>query len=552
MSSKPTLAELAAEFDLTSEQIADAAKRIAGSVFRLSELWALHATPEATVRQSLRRIARSHRVRVPAQDGLTQQINRMRDPAWWRQQLKKRLQAVELLQIRRGQVNAAASPFVSAEALRRFDHDRALMKELLASLEALNESTGEVVPLADLIAQSQANPANRRKAMMARIKGIELHAQSKGHKAHFLTITAPSRMHRWLKKGNRANVNYEGADPCTVQTYLNGVWRRAMRSIQREGLIAYGLRVVEPHHDACPHWHMLVFTAPEHTQGVIDTLRAYAMADSPNEWGATEHRFGVEAIDPAKGSAVGYVAKYVSKSIDGEGVDIDHESGRSGTEKARRTVAWARLWTLRQFQFFGMPAITPTRELYRHDGRGLESQALTEAHQATKANDYAAWLRACDLHGLSFRVQYRERRSTRYADETSRTIQGLRALAADISGPRDIVTRDETWSIQARQEQRDDLADRAPWTRFNNCAAVDPIEVFERERVASHIAGGRVREGIEKGGGESVPHRAPLPSAGRGDGDRPGAEHSEGPHSCKNIPPRPGAGANHNLWSVRC
>jgi hypothetical protein len=120
-----------------------------------------------------------------------------------------------------------------------------------------------VVPLADLIEQSQANPANRRRAMMARIKGIEQHAQSKGHRAHFLTITAPSRMHRWLKKDNRPNVNYEGADPRTVQAYLNRVWRRATRSIQHQGLNAYGLRVVEPHHDACPHWHLLVFTAPE-------------------------------------------------------------------------------------------------------------------------------------------------------------------------------------------------------------------------------------------------------------------------------------------------
>ena len=217
------------------------------------------------------------------------------------------------------------------------------------------------------------------------------------------------------------------------------------------------------------------------------------MADSPNEAGAAKRRFGVEAIDPSKGSAVGYVAKYVSKSIDGEGVDIDHESGRSGAEKARRTVAWSRLWTLRQFQFFGVPAITPTRELYRHDGQGLGSPALIEAHQATKANDYAAWLRACDLHGLSFRVQYRERRSTRYADEMSRAIQGLHALAVDLSGPRSIVTRDETWSIQACQKQRDGLADRAPWTRFNNCATPKESTGYERpaRRAATLPAGAR-------------------------------------------------------------
>jgi len=170
MTAPTSLAALAAAFDLTSEELAEQAQRIASSVHRLSELWAFHRTAEPIVRQTLRRIARRHRVLVPRQDGLTQQVNRMRDPAWWRRALKKRLQAVELLQIRRGEVHAKASPYASAKSVRRFEHDRRRMAELLASLEAINESTGEVIALDELIASSQANPANRRMAMMARIK----------------------------------------------------------------------------------------------------------------------------------------------------------------------------------------------------------------------------------------------------------------------------------------------------------------------------------------------------------------------------------------------
>lgn len=89
---------------------------------------------------------------------------------------------------------------------------------------------------------------------------------------------------------------------------------------------------------------MLVFTPPEHSAQVIDTFSAYALSESPEEPGAAEHRFVVERIDPAKGSAVGYVAKYVSKSIDGEGVGIDNETGEAGASSASRIVAWARLW----------------------------------------------------------------------------------------------------------------------------------------------------------------------------------------------------------------
>ncbi|MFX9246739.1 replication endonuclease, partial [Acinetobacter baumannii] len=79
-----------------------------------------------------------------------------------------------------------------------------------------------------------------------------------------------------------------------------------MRQAAHQVISPYGLRVVEPHHDACPHWHVLVFVRPEHAEVFAALMRSYALADSPNEPGAATHRFTVEYIDPAKGSAVGY------------------------------------------------------------------------------------------------------------------------------------------------------------------------------------------------------------------------------------------------------
>lgn len=476
------LAQCAAAFDLSDDELCDQAKRAAGSLHRLNAQWQQRGTPAPVILRTVRRIAAKHSIELPA-GGLSQTLNRLTDPAWWRRALRKRLRVVEHLAIQAGQVHRHASPYASERALQRSTRDRRRLAELLASLEVVNQTTGEVLPLEDLVQRSLANPSNRRKAMMVRIKGIEQHAKSKGHEALFLTITCPSRLHARHSTGAR-NDRHDGSGPRAAHVYLHNVWRRAMRKLQHDGVTAYGLRVVEPHHDACPHWHVLAFTTPEQAQQLIETVRAYALSESPDEPGAAEHRFKVERIDPAKGSAVGYVAKYVSKSIDGEGVDGDEESDATGTDAARRIVTWARLWGLRQFQFFGVPNITPTRELFRLDQLGTPSRALQAAHQASKANDYGAWLAVCEAYGLRFRVNYSQRPSSRYPDEVAQRIEGLTAQACDIEQALQLITRTDEWRIEPRST-RAPAADAPPWTRFNNCAPVDSVEVSATEGAAT-------------------------------------------------------------------
>jgi hypothetical protein len=465
-----SLSTLAAAFDLTDSDVEFEGDRLGRQVQRMASRWKAAGTPETKVRRALRKLASRHHVDMPSRDGLAQLLNRMGDASWWRRALRKRLRIVEHHAIQRGTVHRRASPYVSEKSLRRFDADRRRVAELIAGLELMNAGTGEVLPLEDVVAASQANPANRRRAMMARIKGVELAALAKGHEALFLTITAPSRMHARHSVSGLANERHDGSSPRQVQSYLHGVWRRAMRSLQRDGLAAYGLRTVEPHHDGCPHWHVLMFAASSQVDAILATLRTHALADSPNEPGAQARRFVVERIDPSKGGAAAYVAKYVSKSIDGEGVDRDNETSETGANTARRIVAWARRWGIRQFQFYGLPPITPMRELYRLDGEDLASAGLAAAHTACKANDYASYLAACEAHDVRLSVQYVERPSTRYADEVSRAIRGLFARAIDLGAPLELITRTEKWVIQTRKREPVGADFEPPWTRFNNCA----------------------------------------------------------------------------------
>ncbi|CAN5343981.1 hypothetical protein BH11PSE9_BH11PSE9_21070 [soil metagenome] len=466
-------------FDLSDGELAGLAKERAAHMQRLAAIWQANDTPAPIVMRAMRRVARRHRITLPCKPGLTSAINRMTHPAWWRRQLRTRLRHVEHAAIGAGQVHGHAAPYLSPRAERRFERDRTRNAELLASMEAINQVTGEVIALDELAENSLANPANRRKALAVRIKGVEKHAAAAGLEALFLTITCPSRMHPRHSKTGARNARHDGTSPRQAQAYLCKVWSSAIRKLQHDGIAAFGLRVVEPHKDACPHWHALVFVAPEMAYTLVETFRSYAFRESPNEPGAAEHRFKVERIDPARGSALGYVLKYVSKSIDGEGVDIDHESGKSGTDAARAIVGWARLWGIRQFQFFGLPAITPTRELFRCEREGLPSEALRQAHDATKANDYAAYLDALQSFALRFSVDYSERPSARYPGETARRILGLSAGAVDLLTIAHLVTRTDEWRIQPRGADALSAVDATPWTRFNNSAPVDSIEVFD-------------------------------------------------------------------------
>ncbi|MFA6547057.1 MAG: replication endonuclease, partial [Limisphaerales bacterium] len=226
-------------------------------------------------------------------------------------------------------------------------------------------------------------------------------------------------------------------------------------------------RTVEPHHDATPHWHVIVFVHPSQAGALLAILREYALQDSPNENGAAEARFHATAIDPAKGSAAQYVAMYISKNIDGHGVGTDNEADQPAEVTAPRAVVWARVWGIRQFQFFGVGPITPARELYRldHIPTALE-QVLGDAHRALKLKDHGGYLKALEARKTCLGNATTERESTRYPGEIVKRVCGVR-----INGGEELQTRFDIWAIGRRAEAN--TATVCPSrTRFNNSAQI--------------------------------------------------------------------------------
>ncbi|WZK93876.1 replication protein/endonuclease [Yersinia phage vB_YpM_MHG55] len=391
------------------------------------------------------------------EDEIAPAITRMFNDVWWRGRLRRIAAAWrEHLQIAVGNVSKKRHAYASKNCVTDWREQKRRTREFLKGLD-LEDEDGNRISLIEKYDGSVANPAIRRCELMTRIRGFENICNELGYVGEFYTLTAPSKYHATTKAGYR-NSKWNGASPSDTQSYLTGLWARIRAKLHREEIRIFGIRVAEPHHDGTPHWHMLMFMLPEDVERVRLIIRDYAWEEDRHELRsdkAKKARFHAEAIDPEKGSATGYVAKYISKNIDGYALDgeTDDESGELLKETAPAVSAWAARWHIRQFQFIGGAPVTVYRELRRladtETAHGL-SVEFAAVHDAADAGDWAGYVNAqggpfVRRDDLQVRTLYEPRAEFNQYGEETVCIRGVYDSAVGAGTP--ILTRLTQWKI---------------------------------------------------------------------------------------------------------
>jgi hypothetical protein len=377
-------------------------------------------------------------------------IARLDDPLWWRRQLRKRwTRAAEGAMRELGFVRKGREPYASDLTVRHRSAQKQRWRAFMERSQLVNE-LGEQLPLIEVAERSLANPRLRRGEFMCRVRGFEEIAEGLGHVAEFVTLTCPSAFHAQLAAGG-GNPAYERATVREAQRWLCRMWARARAKLKRLSILLYGFRIAEPHHDATPHWHLLLFTREHQAETLRTVLRGIWLSEYRDESGAERYRAKFERIDSSRGSAVGYVAKYVSKNIDAAGSignDSDFETGASVGDGVCRVDAWAAVHGIRQFQQLGGPPVGLWREARRLRDP-CEDTDLERARLRADAGDWCGFTQAVGgIHaGRKTNITLAKEETgeaNRYGEARPAAIIGIRCASALA------LSRLHAWRIERR------------------------------------------------------------------------------------------------------
>ena len=428
-------------------------------------------------------------------------LNRFKDPAIWKRKIGSLCRSeIQALSRELRQTHKFFSPYSSRVSIKRHQNRMANTLETLSRTKLENE-LGQSFSLADIASRNPSNPYIRFVEFVTVAKGYASIASQIGYQCLFVTLTAPSCMHRmqlrYKHNGKKKqaisavpNPNWDGSTPKQVNQHLAHLYELITAKLARKSIHKFGFRVVEPHHDGTPHWHLALLIDPQNIDAVKEVFTEYALRDYPNEKGAQKNRIDFKVLQSE--AAIGYLVKYISKSTTGIGLNNAQNAGHGedwyGTDAIKSALsieAWARDCGIRQFQIIGVHSVQAYREFRRLDEQ--QDPQLEAIRQAARNGDWAEFVNLMggpfisrkDMETkLAYGARQRLNRETgeietvstsKYGDEAKDTVIGV--IHAGIT----ILSRIHFWDVkvtprltEASQKIMDGVVDLLDEIHFQN------------------------------------------------------------------------------------
>lgn len=344
--------------------------------------------------------------------------------------------------------------YVSARSFSRWEKKQKEGEQFVQSMSVVSEETGDSFKLSDVVERTTANPKNRRIELVVRSRGDEERAIDLGYVGVFITWTLPSKYHRNSKKWNG----------CTVKEAHQNImeqWKLARAWFKKLEIDWFGLRVAEPHKDGTPHAHLFLYVHPSQKQQLIEICETIARNEDSDELVSAEieeKRFLAKEGDPSKGTATGYIIKYICKNIDGE-----HLPEKDADSNALSARAWASTHRIKQFSQSGAPAVGLWRQLRR--ASKLDTAFDEELERLRDDADNSRWKGFCEL-GHKAKLAYEEK-FNKYGDTVKRVI-GIDWLGKIIETCSEHYSLVKTKDLKRRAAASKE-ADASPWSTENKC-----------------------------------------------------------------------------------
>lgn len=271
------------------------------------------------------------------------------------------------------------------------------MRETVLAREKNDNESDDVACVRPEISLSAVvkRPEHKFAKLYAFVKGMESLGEKQNLASAMVTITLDPRWHPNPLQGKN---KWNGKSPREAHKSFCKGWQAIMRDLEREGIKLSGLRVVEPHRDACPHYHIWLLYRTEHEKKILLAIMRYfplglkvrtpgagelsdkdeiyenrsdVAGGASRLWRGTKDKFQVEfsrivrKLD-ANGerrpcSSASYVMKYLMKTLPANvsktptrSKDGANDGKSSDGVDISRVDAFRSVWGINQGQLFGV------------------------------------------------------------------------------------------------------------------------------------------------------------------------------------------------------